>query len=509
MVNYIGIDIIIDDVNLKDYLSNLKGEVRVTDVPFFSTIEASTNYDDVSPFSDGQRAIYTSVGSSSRVVTMSIYGSLDFINKATTAINRFAFGKEVKKIQFGDNQDWYWLGRVNSAFAPTLSSDSSSPYASGSLTFNFDDARAYSSTVRKIEFGKDSDYGTITKKNNHYTVELKKAPGARTEPVITIKNIDENGYIGLSTATNVFALGNEKSYDNRVNTILDARTDNTLVTAFESSAKNSAINVLSTENEYTGALGIQEVFGRKNIALTSRGRASATFDLGDDPLTKSEYIWWRETFWAGRVGQTGSVKILVSDQNNKLLYGVETLKNTRNFNTPYKFIGSKPDGSYIVLDMRWFKPSDSDNDNQFNRDRGWSAIRREGNHLAFYWFGGWVHFDVPEHEGRRATKLHVIIESYGDEELVTHAYVSGLEFKRSDAESLSDVKNVFGKNSLVKIDNATRDVEINGLKKISDVADGSSYLYFDKNNTTLDISLSEWIEKDPEISLEYRERDYL
>ena len=509
MVKYVGVDIIIDDIKLSDYLADLTGEIRITNLPVFSSIEANVNYDDTSPFSDGQRLIYETIGSSSRVVTIVLYGSIDFITEATIKINNLVFSKKTQKIQFGDNLTWYWLGRANSAFSPTISLEESAPVGNGTVTFTFDDARAYSSDIKKIEYGHESDYGTITKKNNHYTVELKKAPQVKTEPVIKIKNIDENGYLGLATDKSVFAIGNEKAYDNRINTILDARTDDSLVTAFNNATKNVAINTLPNEATYNGNLAINDQFGRKNIYLNGSGRASATFDLGDDTNTKSERFWWRETFWAGRLNQMGTVKLLFSDQNGKLLYGVETLKNSRNFVTPYKFIGSKPDGSYFLLDLRYFKPSDRDNENQFNAPRGWSEIRREGNNIGFYWLGGWVRFNVPEFAGRRATKLHLIIESYGNQEMVTHAYVSALQFQRSDAELLSDRKNFFGAYSTITIDNTTRDVEIDGIKSISDVADGSNFIYFDRNTKTLDLSLSEWINKDPEISIEYRERAYI
>lgn len=505
----IGFDIIREDKKLSEALADFDVAIKVSKVPLMSSFEISTNYDDTTAFSEGQRALYSTIGSSTRTVTVAIEGKRSDLLAVTQAINAFLISKKAYKISFSDNLGWFWFGKLSSAYQPELTSNTAPFVASGTLNFTFDDARAYSSDVKKIEYGHESDYGTITKKDNHYTVELNKAPQAKTEPIIKIKNIDENGYLGLATDKSVFAIGNEKAYDNRINTILDARTDDALVTAFNNAAKNVAINTLPNEATYNGNLAINDQFGRKNIYLNGSGRASATFDLGDEPDTKSERFWWRETFWAGRLNQMGTVKLLFSDQSGKLLYGVETLKNSRNFVTPYKFIGSKPDGTYFLLDLRYFKPSDRDNENQFNAPRGWSEIRREGNNIGFYWFGGWVRFNVPEFSGRRATKLHLIIESYGNQEMVTHAYVSALQFQRSDAELLSDRKNFFSANSTVTLDNTTRDVEIDGIKSISDVADGSNFIYFDKSTKTLDLSFSEWINKAPEISIEYRERAYI
>lgn len=508
-MKFIGFDIIRDNKKLSEVLTDFDITVKISKVPLMSSFEISTNYDDTTAFSEGQRALYSTIGSSTRTVTVTIEGKRSDLLAVTQAINAFLISKKAYKISFSDNIGWYWFGKLSNAYQPELTNNTAPFSASGTLNFTFDDARAYSSDVKKIEYGHDSDYGTITKKDNHYTVELKKAPQAKTEPIIKIKNIDENGYLGLATDKSVFAIGNEKAYDNRINTILDARTDDSLVTAFNSATKNVAINTLPNEATYNGNLAINDQFGRKNIYLNGSGRASATFDLGDEPDTKSERFWWRETFWAGRLNQMGAVKLLFSDQNGKLLYGVETLKNSRNFVTPYKFIGSKLDGTYFLLDLRYFKPSDRDNENQFNAPRGWSEIRREGNNIGFYWFGGWVRFNVPEFSGRRATKLHLIIESYGNQEMVTHAYVSALQFQRSDAELLSDRKNFFSANSTVTLDNTTRDVEIDGIKSISDVADGSNFIYFGQDTKTLDLSFSEWINKDPEISIEYRERAYI
>ena len=508
-MKYIGFDIIKEDKKLSEALAGFDATIKVSKVPLMSSFEVSTNYDDTTAFSEGQRALYSTIGSSTRAVTVAIEGKRSDLLAVTQAINAFLISKKAYKISFSDNFGWFWFGKLSNAYQPEMTSNTAPFSASGTLNFTFDDARAYGSDVKKIEYGHESGYGTITKKDNHYTVELKKAPQAKTEPVIKIKNIDENGYLGIATDKSVFAIGNEKTYDNRINTILDARTDDALVTAFNSATKNVAINTLPNEATYNGNLVINDQFGRKNIYLNGSGRASATFDLGDEPDTKSERFWWRETFWAGRLNQMGAVKLLFSDQNGELLYGVETLKNSRNFVTPYKFIGSKPDGAYFLLDSRYFKPSDRDNENQFNAPRGWSEIRREGNNIGFYWFGGWVRFNVPEFAGRRATKLHLIIESYGNQEMVTHAYVSALQFQRSDAELLSDRKNFFSANSTVTLDNTTRDVEIDGIKSISDVADGSNFIYFDQDTKTLDLSFSEWINKDPEISIEYRERAYI
>lgn len=508
-MKFIGFDIIRDDKKLSEALADFDVTIKISKVPLMSSFEVSTNYNDTTAFSEGQRALYSTIGSSTRTVTVAIEGKRSDLLAVTQTINAFLISKKAYKISFSDNFGWYWLGKLSSVYQPELTSNTAPFVASGTLNFIFDDARAYSSDVKKIERGHESDYGTITKKDNHYTVELKKAPQAKTEPIIKIKNIDENGYLGLATDKSAFAIGNEKAYDNRINTILDARTDDSLVTAFNNAAKNAAINTLPNEATYNGNLAINDQFGRKNIYLNGSGRASATFDLGDEPDTKSERFWWRETFWAGRLNQMGTVKLLFSDQNGKLLYGIETLKNSRNFVTPYKFIGSKPDGTYFLLDLRYFKPSDRDNENQFNASRGWSEIRREGNNIGFYWFGGWVRFNVPEFAGRRATKLHLIIESYGNQEMVTHAYVSALQFQRSDAELLSDRKNFFSANSTVTLDNTARDVEIDGIKSISDVADGSNFIYFDEDTKTLDLSFSEWIDKDPEISIEYRERTYI
>lgn len=508
-MKFIGFDIIKEDKKLSEALADFDVIVKVSKVPLMSSFEISTNYGDTTAFSEGQRALYSNIGSSTRTITVAIEGKRSDLLAVTQAINAFLISKKAYKISFSDNLGWFWFGKLSSAYQPELTSNTAPFSASGTLNFTFDDARAYSSDVKKIEYGHESDYGTITKKDNHYTVELKKAPQAKTEPVIKIKNIDENGYLGLTTGKSVFAIGNEKAYDTRINTILDARTDDSLVTAFNNAAKNVAINTLSNEATYNGNLAINDQFGRKNIYLNGFGRASATFDLGDESDTKSERLWWREIFWAGHLNQMGTVKLLLSDQDGKLLYGVETLKNSRNFVTPYKFIGSKPDGTYFLLDSRYFKPSDRDNENQFNAPRGWSEIRREGNNIGFYWFGGWVRFNVPEFSGRRATKLHLIIESYGNQEMVTHAYVSALQFQRSDAELLSDRKNFFSANSTVTLDNTTMDVEIDGIKSISDVSDGSNFIYFDKDTKTLDLSFSEWINKDPEISIEYRERAYI
>lgn len=320
-----GIDIFYDGKSISDTVDALgRGTIRIEKVPSYSTIEIATTYADQNVLATGDRAMYSAIGKATQTITVTLIGNERFIDDAVRKINDIIFSTQSKKLVFGDEADWYYMARVNNSFVPEISTDASMPTATGTITFTFDDPKAFSNVIREIKLGTNSDLGQINKVEAGHYVATVNNPNEETDLEITINTPSENGYLGVTNGDAVFQMGDINGSDKKLYTITDAHTDAKLQSLFDSAIKNKGVNVASNENTFTANLGILNgPWGRKHIYNPMSGRGSITIDLGDDSGTKSEYLFWRQVFWAGRTNQMGAVKVLVSDQNGKLLYGVE------------------------------------------------------------------------------------------------------------------------------------------------------------------------------------------
>lgn len=506
-----GIDIIVDDVKLSDVLATLKGTLRVTDIPLANTAEQEITYAEQSNFVDGQRFLGSAVRSASRTLTITMYADVVTLNAAVQIINDFFFFKNSKKIKFGNDASRYWLGRSNSLFAPTIPGEGTTASVTGNVTLQFDDPKSFGEnrTVIKSNLPSD-DVEVIHNGNSEVSIEFHNK-GETVEPEISITNKSDGGYVSIATESNAFAFGNEKALDGRMSTIINSRTNQDLETLFAIGEKGVTINVEKSETSTHGLVldRSDNLNGSYGLRPDGNSLSGITIDLKDDLDTKSEYVWWRQIFWAGRENQSGTLKILFSDQNNKLLYGVETYKRNHGFSTEYNFIAGRADGSYEILDRKYFKPSHSDSDNPFNPKSGWSDIVREENTLSFYWRGSRLKKSRDYLEGRRATKLHIVIgPSFASSDLVTHQIVQQIIFRRTDQPKMEEVQNLFKSGSILKIDCLKKDIYLDGIKRISELVDGGRFPVISKGKNKWIFNFNSWIEQRPEIEISYKERRY-
>lgn len=91
-----------------------------------------------------------------------------------------------------------------------------------------------------------------------------------------------------------------------------------------------------------------------------------------------------------------------------------------------------------------FEPSAWDSQNPFNNGRGHNDIRKEGDKVTFYWWGGYPSYVVPEIKDMECHKIQVAFTQYAGRPAnmyVTRNYLRALTYQKSNVEKWKDVTN--------------------------------------------------------------------
>lgn len=264
------------------------------------------------------------------------------------------------------------------------------------------------------------------------------------------------------------------------------------------------------------SLKVENVWGRNHLALNSLGEvgqnqgassAGLTWVIPGSERTTSEYIWWRQIFWCGRVNQRGFLKVIVSDESGAFLYGVETIKRGADFETEYNFFATDGKGGFEFLKQWKFKPSHKNEENPFNRDRGWSDLNRKDDQVDVYWFGSHFRVTVPNIKGKKAAKIHVVWGGYPGSEWPTHMYLDELYFRMDFGKNFTDKPtNAFGKQSKVIINSEDDTIQVDGVMNANLLIDGAGFIRLPPGESELQFFASKWTKKMPRVTIRFRER---
>lgn len=279
-------------------------------------------------------------------------------------------------------------------------------------------------------------------------------------------------------------------------------------------------NVATKTNDFsgvpTGFLRIENAWGRNHIALNSIGStgqnqsassASLTWVLPGSERTTNEYLWWRQIFWCGKTNQQGWIKVLVSDDQNNFLYGVETIKRGDDFKTEYNFFATDNKGGF-EFHKRWtFEPDHKNEHNPFNSTRGWSDLERKDDQVDVYWFGSKFRVTVPNIKGKKAGKIHVIWAGFEGKEWPTHMYLDELYFRMDFGNKFSEKpQNMFGKQSEVVINSEDDTIQLDGVMNANLLVDGAGFIRIPPGTSELQFHASKWTKKMPKVTIRFEER---
>lgn len=413
--------------------------------------------------------------------------------------------KEPARLTFEDEPDKYYMaiptgdvsiGNINRVCQK------------GEITFLVPDGVAHSTTYKRVV-----DY---EEKQGKMVFAIDNKGTADAYPIITFKANDENGYYGLVSERFAFEVGNIEEIDGKIvsksELLYDYREDK-IRQAFLSGQKN--VGITNVPEVGGGTLELEALWNRHHIKLQTDGvaparSASITWPVPPDSSGNTgaltEYLWWRQIFWVGHSSQYGFIKVTVTDENDKFLYGVETYKRSLGLATEYNFLGSDEHGGYNVLKSWTFNATHLNEHNPFNQDRGWSDITRENDKVTFYWFGNKFSYSVPAIKGRKSAKIHVTLSSVTDRPLVTHMYFDELYYAKTNNNHWEDAPNRYASGSTLVINSENDNLILNNIYDLDQVVDGSLWPVIPPGKSEIEILQSSWAKKKPTVSIEFEER---
>lgn len=413
------------------------------------------------------------------------------------------------RIDISDEPDKYYMGLV----IGSVDVDNVARWLQkGEFEILVPDGVAHGTTYRLFDNGQEQPDKVVFNLVNNGNVPAF--------PVVTVKNNTENGYIGLVNTSGAFEVGDREEADTGIvkksEILMDFRGDK-ISTGFSQALKNQGVTNDNTEYVVGTAERIN-LWERPHIKLKNlRGETklhnyatSLTWTIPNDSVGEigslNDYLWWRQVFWSEALNQYGFIKITISDTNDKFLYGVESFKRSLGSECEYNFFASDGKGSYNIL-KRWeFDGSTTGDINPFSVARGWSDLKRNDDKVQVFYRGSYFTFTVPEIKGRKSAKIHVTLGAYRDYPMVSHMYLDELYYRKDFVKTIGDVPNRYPIGSNVVLNSENDTVTVDGLEKIVDVVDGSSFLTIPPGNSQLEVYCSSWVKTKPTVKVEFKER---
>lgn len=416
---------------------------------------------------------------------------------------------EAVKIVISDEPDKYYMGLVSGSVDIE---NITRWFQKGSFDLIIPDGVAHGSTYKRFDNGQEQPDKVVFNLVNNGNVPAF--------PVITVKNNAENGYIGIVNASGALEVGDREEADigivKRSEVLIDFRGDR-ISDGFARAAKNKAVTNDNSEN-VVGTAELTTLWDKKHIGLrdqTTSGKygnyaTSLSWDIPTDSSgaigSLDDYIIGRQIFVSNAANQYGFIKITVSDTNGQFLYGIETFKRTKGQDCEFNVFGSDGKNSYYFLKCLNFTGISDSKLNPFTSSRGQFEIKRNDDRVHVYYQGSVYSFIIPEIKSRKSAKIHVMLGAYHDKPMVSNMYIDELLYRKDFVPAIGDVPNRYPIGSNVVLNSENDTVTVDGLEKIVDVVDGSSFLTIPPGNSQLEVYCSSWVKTKPTVKVEFKER---
>ena len=413
------------------------------------------------------------------------------------------------RIDISDEPDKYYMGLV----IGSVDVDNVARWLQkGEFEILVPDGVAHGTTYRRFDNGQEQPDKVVFSLVNNGNVPAF--------PVVTVKNNAENGYIGLVNTSGAFEVGDREEADTgivkRSEVLIDFRGDR-ISDGFARATKNKAVTNDNSEN-VVGTAELTTLWDKKHIRLrdqTTSGKygnyaTSLSWDIPTDSSgavgSLDDYIIGRQIFVSNAANQYGFIKITVSDTNGQFLYGIETFKRTKGQDCEFNVFGSDGKNSYYFLKCLNFTGISDSKLNPFTSSRGQFEIKRNDDRVHVYYQGSVYSFIIPEIKSRKSAKIHVMLGAYHDKPMVTHMYIDELLYRKDFVPAIGDVPNRYPIGSNVVLNSENDTVTVDGLEKVVDVVDGSSFLTIPPGNSQLEVYCSSWVKTKPTVKVEFKER---
>lgn len=337
-------------------------------------------------------------------------------------------------------------------------------------------------------------------------------------PTYRITHGTENGYLGIVHPGGAFEMGNRDEVDQEA-----YKRSETLATinSFESLPDDHGTNYMhsylghvmggtltynSTPGRYSKGLYIN-TFGTQTAKKWCGGMRTLTLPADSEGVAgaKNFYCYLNHWFETGLMGQTAEQSIAFLTADNKVICGYSLYKADMSGNTATLEFWANGK----MLRSINFEPSAWDSQNPFNNGRGHNDIRKEGDKVTFYWWGGYPSFTVPEIKDMECHKIQVAFTQYAGRPAnmyVTRNYLRALTYQKSNVEKWKDVPNRYTAGSEVVVNTAADAITVNGLPRNDELVTGSVFAPLPPGETDVEFYPSSWCSANPTVAVEFKKR---
>ena len=416
-----------------------------------------------------------------------------------------------KELTFSDEPDKYYMAMVIDDISMQ---ESNGRRSTGSIKFIVPDGVAHSSAYKN--FNSDSNAQTTTDK---MVFDLVNNGTVEAFPIIRVKHNAENGYIGLVNNNAAFELGNRGEVDTetvkRSEVLLDFRGDK-IAQGLTQAVKNSSVtngseNLIGTSELITTGskkrVKLREQFsGTYNKSYSTGLSWEIPADSTGQKGSLNDYIFCKLVYQLDSIAQCGFIKVTVTDTSSQFLYGIETYKRYNGLYCGFNVFATNNNNDYNFLKTFDFDSSSDANKNPFAKTRGQFEITRNDERIQVYFNGSHYEFFVPEIKSKKSAKIHVTVGAFHGKPIIPHLYLDELMYRKDFVQASRDIPNRYPIGSNVVLNSENDTVTVDGLEKIVDVVDGSSFLTIPPGNSQLEVYCSSWVKTKPTVKVEFKER---
>lgn len=415
-------------------------------------------------------------------------------------LNRLLKDEQVKII-FNDEPDKYFIGTKVGNSIPNPGSNS----ITGNIEIYCSDPFKYSMVLREFEASVNDNGVLETTVVNNGSIPVSID--------YDITHNAESGFIGIASDKGTMQFGkideaDKEPYEQneRLGTLWDF---------MNLQNDTSGTDYMHPTYCVDGTLGNHTWFNRtflgfglkgSNVGVPNGGLRTLTLQSDSEGKkgAKNFYSYFHIIFYAGLMGQTGEMCINWLTEDNKLIAGVcwyktDTTGNTGNYEL---WANGK------VLHTYTYTTSHLDNQNPWYWNWGHCDLRKEGNKLTFYYWGGYPSYIIPEVENMECAKIQISIKQYGDRggsRFMTYIGIDDFIFDKMNVQKWNDVPNRYQPDDIITIDGKNAKYYVNGMYKPQDEILGSRYFKADPGETTIRFVVSEWTKTKPTVKARIRE----
>ena len=411
------------------------------------------------------------------------------------------------KISFSDDPDWYYLGKLDGDASINVIDEN---LGTLNLTFLVPDGI-------KHAFNPKGPYIATQGTDGRYSVTIVNEGNVNVPIKMTATMNAENGYVGMYTDYGITEIGNKEESDTVNYTMATTILNTTNFTEFK---RYTGVN---PENSRKGNDGTSKLVSESGINYwrldnpgTNNGYwhgSSYVFDFPADGTghvgSRNVYSYFNAVFWAGAMGQTADMQIFFLDKDNKFVMGYDIYKQDTNGNIGvYAMLVGDGKGNAKLMKAIPFTTSHQENENPLNKPRGHMDIRKRGDKITFYWWGGYPSFVVPELKDVEITKCMINQYQLGNRsgsKLMSYFDFRNLLIVNDDAQYVRDIKNRYPKGTKVTVTGADSKIQLNGMMRLTEKVDGSNLFTIPPGETVIYFQCSDWCAVPPTYEIEYQE----